>query len=513
MTTENNMNKDAIPEGAEENNMNKDATLEDAENGMRQRAGKNPSALASASKALSKLSMRYDIDGDGKLDATEKAMRDMDTDNRGYLTNDQVYKVMLEQMKLQREVFGLKRLSFVFVFIIFMLSLATLGTSFAAALLAKDTDVKDGILVVKGGGGVVGTNNVASTFILTEVTLSDTGRRLAIEGDSSDFGITVTSITKTDALTVAQECIDGHTVFLEVSCGTSGSTTIDVPICPGTRTRTLGESELIYTYAQGGENVVTINCAGSADTCTVEFTAAAPSCTAISVNTLGSDGIKLVPGAYIANGIVYLNGKLTLQTTSSDTTPWAFRFDSGAFITAAAANIEFYVEDTVTTLKHGDPGYEALADRVTWVVNGPISLGAESKMAGTMRSKATITLGASVKCGRLEAQAAITLGASAESGPLIGNAAITVGAGASCGPVRAGAAITVGAGATISILRPGANAATTVGAGVKCEAGTLPPTWLVSAPCTCDAKYSVDDEGMPWAEATTLAARGNDCAA
>jgi hypothetical protein len=101
---------------------------------MRQRAGKHPSALTSTSKALSKISMRYDVDGDGKLDPSEKAMRDMDTDNRGYLTNEQVYKVMLEQMKLQQEVFGLKRMSLVFVFIIFLLSLATLGTSFAGVL-------------------------------------------------------------------------------------------------------------------------------------------------------------------------------------------------------------------------------------------------------------------------------------------------------------------------------------------------------------------------------------------
>jgi hypothetical protein len=532
MTTENKMNKDAILADAEEKNMNKDATLEDAENGMRQRAGKNPSALASAPKALSKVSMRYDIDGDGKLDASEKAMRDMDTDNRGYLTNDQVYKVMLEQMKLQREVFGLKRMSFVFVAVIFMLALATLGTSFAAASLAKDTNVKNGILVVKGGDGVVGTSNVASTFTLTEVTLPDTGRRLAIEGDPSNFGITVTSITKTDAVTVAAECAAGRTVFLEETC-TGGSTTIDVPVCPGARTTNTGESELIYTYTQGSgtsATSVTINCSDpSADTCTVVFSAGSPSCTAISVNTLGSDGSALAPGAYVANGIVYLNGILYLRVPIGSTDPWAFRFDSGSFITAAASNIVFSVESieegtglpVTTNLEYDDTGYDTYADRVTWVVNGAISIGAESYMAGTMRSKQTITLGASAKCGRLEAQAAIVLGAGAETGPLIGNAAITVGAGSSCGPVRAGAAITVGAGATISILRPGPNAANTVGAGVKCEAfGAVPvKTWLVASQCDCDPKYSeeyegyVGYEGSVWGAPTTLAARGDDCAA
>jgi hypothetical protein len=64
-------------------------------------------------------------------------MREMDGENRGYLTNDRVYKIMQEQMKLQQDVFGLKRMSLVLLFVILLLSLATLGTSFAAGALAK----------------------------------------------------------------------------------------------------------------------------------------------------------------------------------------------------------------------------------------------------------------------------------------------------------------------------------------------------------------------------------------
>jgi hypothetical protein len=320
MTTENNMNKDATLEDVatgtrQEKNMNKDATLEDAENGMRQRAGKNPSALTSASKALSQVSMRYDIDGDGKLDPSEKAMRDMDIDNRGYLTNDQVYKVMLEQMKLQQEVFGLKRMSMVFVFIIFFLSLATLGTSFAAASLAKDTDVKNGILVVKGGDGVVGTSNVASTFTLTEVALS--GRRLAINGNATYGGITVTAITKEDAAEVAIQCGTGGTVFLTETCITSGSqspTTIDVPICPSTETAKIEDGELIYTYKQG---TVTITCSvagASTETCVVAFAEGTrPACTALTPPVIlgtankyaiiAKAGITNVPDSFITGDI------------------------------------------------------------------------------------------------------------------------------------------------------------------------------------------------------------------
>jgi hypothetical protein len=318
MNTENNMNKDATLEDAEngmrqENNMNKDATLEDAENGMRQRASKSPSALKSTSKVLSKTSMRYDLDGDGKLDPSQIAMREMDTDDRGYLTNEQVYKVMLKQMKLQQEIFGLKRMSLVFVFIIFFLSLATLGTSFAAASLAKDTDVKNGILVVKGGDGVVGTSNVASTFTLTEVALSEE-RRLVIEGGANTGGSTVTSITKDDAEMVATQCGNGNTVFLKESCGTSGSeTTIDVPICPSTEATNTVDGGLVYTYMQGAVTIVTITCSASADPCSVVFPEGTPSCTvptptvllgtANNYAILAKAGITTVPASVVTGDI------------------------------------------------------------------------------------------------------------------------------------------------------------------------------------------------------------------
>jgi hypothetical protein len=296
-------------------NMKNDATLEDAEKGMRQRAAKNPSGLTSTSKVLSQTSMRYDVDGDGKLDPSEKAMRDMDTDNRGYLTNDQVYKVMLEQMKLQQEVFGLKRMSLVFVFIIFFLSLATLGTSFAAASLAKDTDVKNGILVVKGGDGVVGTSNVALTFTLTEVALSE--RRLVTEGGVGTGGITVTSITKEDAEKVANECGNGKSVFLKETCGDSEAlTTIDVPICPSTETTNLVDGALIYTYMQGAVKVVTIDCSAATnptDTCEVVFPLGTPACTvptptvllgtAQNYAILAKTGITTVPTSVITGDI------------------------------------------------------------------------------------------------------------------------------------------------------------------------------------------------------------------
>ncbi len=54
---------------------------------------------------LSMISKMYDIDGDGKLDEAELAMRNMDTSSRGYLTNDKVYELMQQNFQMQRDLF------------------------------------------------------------------------------------------------------------------------------------------------------------------------------------------------------------------------------------------------------------------------------------------------------------------------------------------------------------------------------------------------------------------------
>jgi hypothetical protein len=92
-----------------------------------------------SNRKLSTVSKMYDIDGDGKLDAAEMAMRDMDKSNRGYLSNETVYKLMKEQMETQKQLFRVLRVMFVLLALVVILALANLGTSFAAASLAKDT--------------------------------------------------------------------------------------------------------------------------------------------------------------------------------------------------------------------------------------------------------------------------------------------------------------------------------------------------------------------------------------
>jgi K+-sensing histidine kinase KdpD len=139
----------------------KDSTVKDAQVG---KFGKELRHRGPSSR-LSAISQKYDVDGDGKLDDAEQRMRDMDTDNAGHLSNEKVYSIMLEQMKLQKEVFSLKRLSMVFLGVMVILSFATLATSFAAATLAKDTVVKNGVLVKKDGGGTIATSDATRTFM------------------------------------------------------------------------------------------------------------------------------------------------------------------------------------------------------------------------------------------------------------------------------------------------------------------------------------------------------------
>jgi hypothetical protein len=129
--------------------------------GMRQRV--KPPELE---KRLSVISQMYDVDGDGKLDKAEKAMRDMDTDNKGHLSNEKVYEVILKQFQLQQQVFSLKRISIALFFVLLLLAVSTLAMSFAAATLAKDTNVENGNLVSKTDGSLVATRSRGSHVIV-----------------------------------------------------------------------------------------------------------------------------------------------------------------------------------------------------------------------------------------------------------------------------------------------------------------------------------------------------------
>ena len=52
----------------------------------------------------------YDINGDGELDEAEQAMRGLDQTGRGYLTNEKVYKVMVDHLEARNELFKTKKI-------------------------------------------------------------------------------------------------------------------------------------------------------------------------------------------------------------------------------------------------------------------------------------------------------------------------------------------------------------------------------------------------------------------
>ena len=94
---------------------------------------------AAADTRLSVISKQYDMGGKGFLNETEQQLRNLDTSNRGHLSNEEVYELMQQHIDGQRKLFQMKKLlAGVTVFAV-LLALTTLATSFAAATLAKDT--------------------------------------------------------------------------------------------------------------------------------------------------------------------------------------------------------------------------------------------------------------------------------------------------------------------------------------------------------------------------------------
>jgi hypothetical protein len=310
-TTENNTNDkelDTLKEGVVNDT---ETMLEEGKlggDGIRKRLVNNGAALSV--KALSRTSKMFDVDGDGKLDDAEKAMRDMDTENDGYLPNWKVYQVMVEQMRLQQEVFSLKRMSLFFLSLIVLLTLATLGTSFAAATLAKETNVVKGNLVAKDGSGVVGTSNVSPTFTIGEGASPGEGRRT----QDTTFQNGGTEITKSDADLVWTNCNTGTAVNLKKRC--SETLSISVPFCTDDWNDMINTEGQIYAFAliSDATKFNRITCDGETNPCQVEFATGTPVCPvppidAVNLGAAGNyailakTGISTVPASVITGDI------------------------------------------------------------------------------------------------------------------------------------------------------------------------------------------------------------------
>jgi len=124
------------------------------------------SATLRATKDRQSLSMSkkaWDIDGDGQLDDTELALKGLDKSGKGTLSKEQMYQLMHQNLAVQKELSVVKKVVYGLVGFTVVLALANVGTSFAAAFLAKDTKMEDGKL--KGmDGSTVQTDTAFNTF-------------------------------------------------------------------------------------------------------------------------------------------------------------------------------------------------------------------------------------------------------------------------------------------------------------------------------------------------------------
>ncbi|KAL9187457.1 hypothetical protein ACHAXT_001560 [Thalassiosira profunda] len=207
------------------------------------RSSSSSKGAASTTKLrkLSTVSRMYDIDGDGELDAAELAMRKMDSTGRGYLSNDKVYKIMQEQLETQKQLFRTRRVAFVLLALVVLLALSNLGTSFAAAHLAKDTTVTSTeALAHKQTGDTVGTQTTEESVEIERTTVDSAGRR-RLCGKSDTGGVECTldnsdlTLSKRDCKRMLKHCKRGNKVN-GVRTWRTGDQTI-TNICPSTGQR------------------------------------------------------------------------------------------------------------------------------------------------------------------------------------------------------------------------------------------------------------------------------------
>ena len=106
-------------------------------------------------RRLSTVSRRYDRDGKGYLDETEQALRRMDSQNQGFLGIDKIYGIveelhsqeqrnsmLIEDLRTEAKAnSSLRKGIFLLCIFTVFLTIANIGTSLAAARLAKDTQV------------------------------------------------------------------------------------------------------------------------------------------------------------------------------------------------------------------------------------------------------------------------------------------------------------------------------------------------------------------------------------
>eukprot|EP00581_Thalassiosira_minuscula_P028666 CAMPEP_0183750032 /NCGR_PEP_ID=MMETSP0739-20130205/762_1 /TAXON_ID=385413 /ORGANISM="Thalassiosira miniscula, Strain CCMP1093" /LENGTH=746 /DNA_ID=CAMNT_0025985949 /DNA_START=269 /DNA_END=2509 /DNA_ORIENTATION=- len=121
---------------------------------------------------LTKISAMYDLDGDGVLDEVEQAMRDRDVDGDGQLDNAEVYRIVQDQLKSQEDVHLYRKVAAGLTCLVAILTISNFGTSWASAILAKDTvaESASGTIQSKATGEVMAFQAISHIFELEELT-------------------------------------------------------------------------------------------------------------------------------------------------------------------------------------------------------------------------------------------------------------------------------------------------------------------------------------------------------
>jgi len=203
------------------------------------------------SSRLSLVSKQYDIRNEGQLDETERKMRAMDREGRGYISNEQVYLILQDQSRMQKALLTAKRLLIFFAALLIILAVANIGIAFAAAKLAKDTNVQGDVLVVKGTDNSVATNSHADLYDITTTQ--------QVSGNGT---VVVTTIDRVHAEELYASCIGGGSVNL-VRTWPGFRFNDVVSLCPADSYPQIGEK---YNYAYESGNNVQVDCSGEEGT-------------------------------------------------------------------------------------------------------------------------------------------------------------------------------------------------------------------------------------------------------
>lgn len=167
---------------------------------------------------LSRVSQMYDINGDGELDEAERAMRNLDTTGRGYLTNDKVYELMNDHLKMQKDLFRFKKIVIGLAVFVVLLTLSNLGTSFAAAYLAKDTTINHkNDLVDTTTNEAVSTQTTSDAFDYSRAFEYENGTRRLCSKKNGVYTCDTSSYLEMpidEGLRMISKCKNGKTVEL-----------------------------------------------------------------------------------------------------------------------------------------------------------------------------------------------------------------------------------------------------------------------------------------------------------